>query len=69
MTTFTGKYFPKAIKEVHEAEWPLRERNEALERGRKAKEEAPEVAVHRGTAKEEEEGLPRRLGRGCRCAG
>ena len=51
MTTFTGKYFPKAIKEVHEVEWPLRERNEALERGRKAKDEEPLVAVHRGTAK------------------
>ena len=55
MTTFTGKYFPKAIKEVHEVEWPLRERNEALERGRKAKDEEPLVAVHRGTAREEEE--------------
>ena len=55
MTTFTGKYFPKAIKEVHEVEWPLREWNEALERGRKAKDEEPLVAVHRGTAREEEE--------------
>ena len=55
MTTFTGKYFPKAIKEVYEVEWPLRERNEALERGRKAKDEEPLVAVHRGTAREEGE--------------
>ena len=36
-------------------EWPLRERNEPLERGRKAKDEEPLVAVHRGTAREEEE--------------
>ena len=45
MTTFTGTYFPKANKEVHDVEWPLMEKYEALERyeeverGRKAKEE------------------------------
>ena len=44
MTTFTGKYFPMAIKEVHE-----------VERGRKAQYEEPLVAVHQGTAMEEEE--------------
>ena len=34
MVTFTGKYFPKAHKMVHDLEWPILEKIEAEERGR-----------------------------------
>ena len=34
MVTFTGKYFPKEHKMVHDLEWPILEKIEAEERGR-----------------------------------
>ena len=60
MTMCTGKYFPMAIKEVHEVELPLRERNEALERGRKAKDEEPLEEEEEMELEEEEEEERRR---------